>query len=102
MSPGVNLAPGVNLETGVVLKDGVNLEEIDLTDLDRFVDGFPDAVFTLLRQEAPYGGIPPRRTPRIGIGFWVLSAHADIMAVAADAASFSSERSEGPRERRLV
>ena len=28
----------------------VGLDDIDLTDLDRFVDGFPDDVFTALRR----------------------------------------------------
>jgi cytochrome P450 len=73
----------------------VNLEEIDLTDLDRFVDGFPDAVFTYLRQVAPVWWHPATAHTPDGIGFWVLSAHADITAVAADAALFSSERSAG-------
>jgi cytochrome P450 len=73
----------------------VNLEEIDLTDLDLFVDSFPDEVFTHLRQEAPVWWHPATAHTPDGIGFWVLSAHADIMAVAADAALFSSERSAG-------
>lgn len=73
----------------------MNLEEIDLTDLDLFVDSFPDEVFTHLRQEAPVWWHPATAHTPDGIGFWVLSAHADIMAVAADAALFSSERSAG-------
>jgi cytochrome P450 len=73
----------------------VNLEDIDLTDLDRFVDGFPDEVFAHLRQEAPVWWHPATAHTPDGVGFWVLSAHADIMAVAADAALVSSERSAG-------
>lgn len=73
----------------------MNLEEIDLTDLDLFGDSFPDEVFTHLRREAPVWWHPPTAHTPDGIGFWVLSAHADIMAVAADSALFSSERSDG-------
>ena len=73
----------------------MNLEDIDLTDLDLFVDHFPDEVFTHLRREAPVWWHPATTHTPDGIGFWVLSAHADIMAAAADAALFSSERAEG-------
>ena len=31
----------------------MDLDAIDLTDLDRFADGFPHAMFTTLRAEAP-------------------------------------------------
>jgi len=31
----------------------MRLDDIDLTDLDRFVDGFPHDVFAHLRREAP-------------------------------------------------
>jgi cytochrome P450 len=73
----------------------VNLDGVDLTDLDLFTDGFPDEVFTFLRREAPvWWHAPTEHTPD-GVGFWVLSAHADIMAVAADASLFSSERAPG-------
>ena len=39
----------------------MRLEDIDLTDLDRFVGGFPDDVFTDLRDEAPVWWHPPTR-----------------------------------------
>ncbi|MGH9078555.1 MAG: cytochrome P450 [Acidimicrobiales bacterium] len=65
---------------------------IDLTDLDRFAGGFPDDVFIRLRREAPvWWHAPTEHTPD-GVGFWVLSAHADIVSAAADAELFSSER----------
>ena len=52
-------------------------------------------MFTRLRREAPvWWHAPTEHTPD-GVGFWVLSAHADILAAAADAALFSSERSPG-------
>lgn len=73
----------------------MRLADVDLTDLDVFVDGFPDEVFTALRREAPVWWHPPTRHTPDGAGFWVLSAHADIMEAASDAALFSSERSPG-------
>jgi cytochrome P450 len=71
------------------------LGDIDLTDLDLFVDGFPDEVFTRLRHEAPVWWHPPTVHTPDDVGFWVLSTHADIMAVASDAECFSSERAPG-------
>ena len=75
--------------------DSVDLDDVDLTDLDRFADGFPDEVFTVLRHEAPVWWHPPTEHTPDGVGFWVVSAHADIMSVAADASVFSSERAPG-------
>ena len=73
----------------------MNLDEVDLTDLDLFASGFPDEVFTTLRHDAPvWWHAPTEHTPD-GVGFWVLSAHDDVLAAAADAALFSSERSPG-------
>jgi cytochrome P450 len=65
-------------------------EEIDLTDLDRFVDGFPDDVFAWLRREAPVWWHPPTDHTPNGVGFWVVSSHAHILEVVSDAAAFSS------------
>jgi cytochrome P450 len=73
----------------------VNLEDVDLTDLDLFVRGFPDEVFTRLRHAAPVWWHPPTEHTPDGVGFWVLSTHGDIMAVAADAEAFSSEGAPG-------
>jgi len=73
----------------------VNFEDVDLTDLDLFAEGFPDEVFTALRRDAPvWWHAPTEHTPD-GVGFWVISAHADMLAAAGDAALFSSERSPG-------
>ncbi len=71
------------------------LEEVDLTDLDHFVDGFPDEVFTRLRAEAPVWWHRATEHTPDGVGFWVVSRHADILAVAADAETYSSERGPG-------
>jgi cytochrome P450 len=73
----------------------LSLQDVDLTDLGLFVDGFPDEVFTTLRHQAPVWWHPPTRHTPDDVGFWVLSAHADIMAVASDPDLFSSERSPG-------
>jgi cytochrome P450 len=70
----------------------MKLEDIDLTDLDLFIDGFPDAVFTGLRRHAPLWWHEPTDHTPDGVGFWVLSRHADILAAVSDAETFSSER----------
>jgi cytochrome P450 len=68
----------------------VRLEDIDLTDLDRFTEGFPDDLFTALRRRAPVWWHPPTVHTPGAVGFWVVSAYAPVMEVVADAAVFSS------------
>jgi cytochrome P450 len=68
----------------------MRLEDVDLTDLDRFAHGFPHGVFAFLRQVAPVWFHPPTAHTPGGEGFWVLSRYADIQAAAADATTFSS------------
>jgi cytochrome P450 len=68
----------------------MTLDDIDLTDLDRFAGGFPHEVFTFLRREAPVWFHPPTPHTPAGEGFWVLSRYADVEAAAADALAFSS------------
>jgi len=68
----------------------MRLADVDLTDLDRFAHGFPHDVFTMLRREAPVWFHPATAHTPGGEGFWVVSRHADVAAVAADAATFSS------------
>jgi len=70
---------------------------VDLTDLDRFAAGFPHDVFTRLRREAPVWFHPPTAHTPGGEGFWVVSRYADVMTVATDARTFSSDRG-GTRE----
>jgi cytochrome P450 len=66
-------------------------DQFDLTDLDHFVDGFPHQTFRWLRHHAPvYWHEPTAHTPD-GVGFWVLSRHADVRAAVSDADVFSSE-----------
>ncbi len=68
----------------------MRLEDIDLTDLDRFVGGFPDDVFTVLRRRAPVWWHPPTSHTPDDVGFWVVSSHALVLEVVSDAATFSS------------
>jgi cytochrome P450 len=68
----------------------MRLSDVDLTDLDRFADGFPHEVFTFLRREAPVWFHPPTRHTPGGEGFWALTRYDDVVAAAADAETFSS------------
>ncbi|WP_369635430.1 cytochrome P450 [Nocardia sp. JMUB6875] len=67
------------------------VEDIDLTDLDRFADGFPHADFDRLREREPVWWHPPTAHTPDGEGFWVVSRYADIVAVAGDSQTYSSE-----------
>ncbi|OWY63073.1 cytochrome P450 [cyanobacterium TDX16] len=71
------------------------LDDVDLTDLDLFADGFPHDVFTLLRDEAPVWWHRPTERAPGGEGFWVISRHADLLAVLHDPVTFSSETGPG-------
>jgi len=62
----------------------------DLCDLDLYRDGFPHDVFTWLRANAPlFWHEPTAHTPQ-GEGFWVVSRHADALAIQLDPKRFSS------------
>jgi cytochrome P450 len=74
---------------------GVSLGEIDLTDLDRFADGFPHDVFTTLRREAPVWWQEPTEHAPGGEGFWAITRHADLLRVVRDPETFSSETGPG-------
>jgi cytochrome P450 len=63
----------------------------DLTDVGLFVGGFPHELFARLRADGPYqwhedGGDDG--------GFWVVVRHAEVVAIAADAARYSSDGSQ--------
>jgi cytochrome P450 len=73
----------------------MELDQIDLTDLELFADGFPHDAFRMLRREAPVWWHEPTEHTPDGEGFWVLSRHAGVMAAVSDAATFSSERAPG-------
>jgi cytochrome P450 len=66
-------------------------DDVDLTDLDRFAEGFPYHVFDALRRESPVWFHPATPHSPGGEGFWVLSRYADIVDAAADGQTFSSE-----------
>jgi cytochrome P450 len=70
---------------------------VDLTDLDNFAAGFPHGVFTRLRREAPVWFHPATAHTPGGEGFWVVSRYADVVSVAGDPRTYSSERG-GTRE----
>jgi cytochrome P450 len=72
--------------------DDTDLDSVDLTDLDLFVGGFPDELFTRLRREAPVWWHPPTEHTPDGGGVWVVCPPPHVMAAASDAETFSSER----------
>jgi cytochrome P450 len=70
----------------------VRLDEIDLTDLDLFANGFPHPLFAIHREEAPvFWHRPTRHTPD-GEGFWSVATYAEVLQVLKDADTYSSER----------
>ncbi len=64
------------------------LEEVDLTDHERFAERVPHEMFAVLRREDPVHW----QEEKDGRGFWAITRHADITAVAKDWRTFSSER----------
>jgi cytochrome P450 len=73
----------------------VAIPRFDLTDLDTYRDGFPHDAFTALRREAPLYWHPPTAHTPDGVGFWVISRHADVLAIQLDPERFSSDRAPG-------
>ena len=73
------------------------MRDVDLTDLDRFANGFPHDVFARHRAVAPvYWHAPTTHTPD-GDGFWSVATHAESLAVMRDPRTYSSETG-GERE----
>jgi cytochrome P450 len=66
------------------------LDGVDMTDIRKFGDGQPWGDFARLRAEAPV--MWHSETRHDGPGFWVVSRHADVMAVNGDPETFSSQR----------
>jgi cytochrome P450 len=64
--------------------------DIDLTDLNRWRDGFPHRDFVWLREHAPLWWHPCTATTPDAVGFWVVSRHADVQRVLLDPETFSS------------
>lgn len=73
----------------------IGLEAIDLVTLDGFAGGFPHDLFAVLRRRAPVWWHPPHPKAPDGEGFWVVSRHAETLAVLRDAEAFSSEGGPG-------
>jgi cytochrome P450/nitrite reductase/ring-hydroxylating ferredoxin subunit len=67
--------------------DRLSLDDVDLTDLDRWVEGVPHDWFALLRRDAPLHW----QDEREGRGFWSFSRYEDIVAVSKDYQAYSSE-----------
>jgi len=61
--------------------------DVDLTDLDRWVEGVPLDWFALLRREAPAFW----QDERAGRGFWSITRYDDVVAASKDYETFSSE-----------
>ncbi len=66
----------------------MELAEVDLTDHARFAERVPHEMFELLRREDPVHW----QDEDDGRGFWAVTRHDDITAVAKDWRTFSSER----------
>ncbi|HJQ83183.1 MAG TPA: cytochrome P450 [Candidatus Binatia bacterium] len=67
----------------------MRLDDIDLTNPDTFVPGWPHDAFALLRREAPVYWHPGGGNAG---GFWVVSKYHDVKAVQLDSKTFSSAR----------
>jgi cytochrome P450 len=66
----------------------VPLDEVDLSDIDRFARNEGWAQFDTLRREDPVHWTPEQN----GRGFWAVTRHADICAVDKDPETFTSEK----------
>lgn len=64
------------------------LADVDLTDLDRWVQGVPHDWFELLRREAPVFW----QEEQDGRGFWSITRYDDVIAMSKDWETFSSAR----------
>jgi cytochrome P450 len=64
------------------------LADVDLTDLEVWVEGVPHDWFALLRREAPCFW---QDEPAGGRGFWSLTRYDDVVAASKDYETFSSE-----------
>ena len=70
---------------------GRDLGALDLTDTELYRRGFPHAVFSRLRREAPVWWQPaPAGFLSSDPGFWVLSRHDDVQAASRDTELFSA------------
>jgi cholest-4-en-3-one 26-monooxygenase len=65
----------------------ITLDDVDLADLDTFVDGVPHAMFDTLRREAPVWYHPASHGVE---GFWCIVKHHDLMELSRDYGHASS------------
>jgi cytochrome P450 len=70
----------------------VEAAKLDLSDNATFATGFPHQHFNWAREHAPIYWHQPTAVTPDGEGFWVVSRHADAMAVILDPVTFSSDR----------
>ena len=77
--------------TALDLSD-LDLTDLDLTDLDPSRPGSRTRPSPGLRREAPVWWHEPTDHTPDGMGFWVVSRHAEMQAIASDAETFSSAR----------
>jgi len=77
--------------------DAWRVGSIDLSDSRIFARGFPHPYFTWLRENAPVFWHEPTAVTPGGEGFWVVTRHADVLAVQTQPALFSSETGGGLR-----
>lgn len=88
-------APGSRVAPRALIRAAVRLDGIDLVSLDGFAAGFPHPVFAVLRREAPVWWHPAHPRAPGGEGFWVVSRHAEALAILRDPETFSSEGGPG-------
>jgi len=71
---------------------GRDLAALDLTDAALYRSGFPHAIFTRLRRDAPvwWQAIPEHVSGCADGGFWVLSTYHDVQAANRDTERFSA------------
>ena len=68
----------------------MSLNDIDLTDLDNFADGFPHDLFEIHRREAPVFWHEPTENTPDGEGFWSVATHSETLVVLRDSDTYSS------------
>ena len=66
------------------------MDTVDLTNGRAFTSGFPHEFFARLRREHPVWWHQPTPLTPNGVGFWVVSRHADAVTVIRDPVTFSS------------
>jgi cytochrome P450 len=75
-------------EDGSVTHD---LGQVDLTDLDTFVNGFPHDLFRIHREISPVWWHEPTVHTPDGEGFWSVATYDEVLEVLRDPATYSSE-----------